>query len=64
MNDALAVPLGQRVRELNGELERQTGLDRLPGQERSQRLAGHEFVGQEDLAVLFTEVEERCDVGV
>ncbi len=64
MHDAPAMPLGQRVRELNGELERQVGLDRLPRQKRAQRLARHEFVGQEELAVFFTEVEQRGDVGV
>ncbi len=64
VNDPLAVPLGECVRELDGKLECQACLDRLPGQERAQRLPRDELVSQEDLAVLLTEVEQRGDVRV
>ena len=64
MNDAFGVGGIERVGDLDGQTERDVGLERAAGDAMFQRDPFEEFHGDEGLAILLADIVDGADVGV
>src|SRR5213080_1074285 len=64
VNDSFRVRSVQRVRDLNGEVNKGVGLERLPCDPVLERLPFQQLNGNEGLAVVFINVVDSADVRV
>src|SRR5437773_4219752 len=64
MDDAFGLRVGERVGNLNGEIDRAAGVHRPSANHALQRLAGDELERQKDLPLILADLIQRRDVGV
>ena len=60
----LGVGLGEGVGNLRREIDRAPRVERTPGDDVLQRLAGHELEGEKELPLVLADLVERRDVRV